>query len=354
LATALLMLTGSPARARVIYNVINLGTLGGDNSCAYSINNTGKIAGSATIASGDRHAALFDSTGGGNNTDLGTLGGLVSDAYGINNAGQVVGSATDSTNTSYPFFYDTQGGMRNLYTGSKSGDSWTHTGSAMAINENGSIAGYMTTPTGGGGGVLAPRVWPAGGDMITLGRNYNEQPRWGYGINDAGHVVGTSWLPSGYYNAFFWDGTNGTTVQNLGSVSAHSWGYGINNSDQVVGKGTDGAFIWTASQGIKYLGLTGSTAFAINDNGDIVGCSSDERAILFDRTGAGNNIDLNKLINPASGWTLTCAYGINDVGWIVGQGVNPDGHLSAFLLTPEPTTLLLITLGGLILRKRKA
>ena len=30
-------------------------------------------------------------------------------------------------------------------------------------------------------------------------------------------------------------------------------------------------------------------------------------ATLFDPTGAGNNIDLNTLIDPATGWTLECA-----------------------------------------------
>jgi len=86
------------------------------------------------------------------------------------------------------------------------------------------------------------------------------------------------------------------------------------------------------------LGGAQSLANSINDAGQIVGQagSSDghSRATLFDTTGAGNNIDLNTLIDPASGWTLTSANGINDSGWIVEQGINPQGESHAFLLVP--------------------
>jgi hypothetical protein len=68
--------------------------------------------------------------------------------------------------------------------------------------------------------------------------------------------------------------------------------------------------------------------------------------------GAGNNIDLNTLIDPASGWDLMYAYDINASGWIVGEGINPQGEEHAFLLVPEPATFALISLSGLFLRKR--
>jgi hypothetical protein len=55
---------------------------------------------------------------------------------------------------------------------------------------------------------------------------------------------------------------------------------------------------------------------------------------MFDPSGSGFNIDLNELIDPNLGWTLTIAYQINDNGWIVGYGTNPEGDIRAFLLTP--------------------
>jgi len=91
----------------------------------------------------------------------------------------------------------------------------------------------------------------------------------------------------------------------------------------------------------------------INDNGQIVGAcansSASHHACLFDPTGHGNNIDLNTLIDPSSGWTLEGANCINNNGWIVGYGINPDGYEHAFLLTPEPATVLLLGLGVPIL-----
>ena len=44
-------------------------------------------------------------------------------------------------------------------------------------------------------------------------------------------------------------------------------------------------------------------------------------------------MDLNGLLTGAPGWTLTNAYGINDVGQIVGSG-NYLGQQHAFLLNP--------------------
>jgi probable HAF family extracellular repeat protein len=76
------------AQAAIVYEVIDLGTLGGPGSAALSINDAGQIVGEA-----DDHATLFDSTGAGNNIDLGALGGDSSSAYSINNAGQIVGWA---------------------------------------------------------------------------------------------------------------------------------------------------------------------------------------------------------------------------------------------------------------------
>jgi len=81
-----------------------------------------------------------------------------------------------------------------------------------------------------------------------------------------------------------------------------------------------------------------------------------DRASLFDPTGQGHNIDLNTLIDPGLGWILTGAYSINDNGWIVGWGYNPDGYARAYLLIPEPATLAILALGGALalLRKHRA
>ena len=82
------------AIADVVYQVIDLGTLGGNYSRAYCINDNGQIVGFATNSSGNYRANLFDPTGTGNNIDLGTLGdNYFNCAYSINNNSQIVGEA---------------------------------------------------------------------------------------------------------------------------------------------------------------------------------------------------------------------------------------------------------------------
>jgi hypothetical protein len=48
----------------------------------------------------------------------------------------------------------------------------------------------------------------------------------------------------------------------------------------------------------------------------------------------GKMMDLNTMIDPASGWHLEIATAINDSGWIVGNGKNKAGQSHALLLTP--------------------
>ncbi len=75
-------------------------------------------------------------------------------------------------------------------------------------------------------------------------------------------------------------------------------------------------------------------------------------------------LDLNNLIPTGSGWVLSVANDINNLGKIVGTGIF-GGQQRAFLLTPfqqqpvpEPTTLLLLGTGlaavAARVRKRRA
>jgi probable HAF family extracellular repeat protein len=115
---------------------------------------------------------------------------------------------------------------------------------------------------------------------------------------------------------------------------------------------------------MTYLGTLGgaySTAYAINDMGMVVGDSEtaagQEHAFLYS---GGTMYDLNTLISPLSGWTLTYADGINDQGQIIGFGLY-DGSTRSFLLTPnavpEPISMIffgtgLVAVGGYVARRK--
>ena len=82
-------------------------------------------------------------------------------------------------------------------------------------------------------------------------------------------------------------------------------------------------------------------------------------AVLWELDGIA--VDLNDLVDPNSGWTLTNAMYISETGWTIGNGYyDPDGaggfdpYARLYLLQiPEPGTLSLLGLGGLALVRRR-
>jgi probable HAF family extracellular repeat protein len=155
----------------------DLGTLGGKNSAAESVNDAGAIVGkSETAGSGSDHAFLYVN---GQMTDLGTLGGGYSAAYAINNAGQIVGSSVNASGRQNAFIYQ-NGVMTDL--------GWLGSGSyARAVNEHGQA---VVGQSGGGGWLysggamhdLDTLIDPASGLTIQDVRD----------INDLGQIVGTA------------------------------------------------------------------------------------------------------------------------------------------------------------------
>src|SRR5207244_11178940 len=73
------------------YNIVAMGTLSGKYSEAKDINSKGQIAGiGIMITRTASHGFLFDN---GKYSDVGTLGGQNSSCYAINDYGQMVGSS---------------------------------------------------------------------------------------------------------------------------------------------------------------------------------------------------------------------------------------------------------------------
>jgi probable HAF family extracellular repeat protein len=84
------------------------------------------------------------------------------------------------------------------------------------------------------------------------------------------------------------------------------------------------------------LGEFSSVAQGINNSDEVVGYSimsetDEEHAFLYSD---GVMRDLNSLIPKKSAWVLSRAYAINDNGHIVGVGIK-GGHERAFLMVPS-------------------
>ncbi len=281
-------------------------TTGTHSSIGRGINDGGAIAGSTQDVGGLR-AARFD---GGSVTIITLLpGGVSSQGYGIDGAGNVVGSVTLAGGVTHGFRSDALGGMSDLGVIAPGQSS-----EALATNAAGVTVGDAIDGTGrmrgvragvGGGFVLLPALLPGGSSSAATG------------INSLGHIVGFA-DRFGSVRAVFLKADN--TWQELGLLfgGTTARANAINTSDMIVGQADSGA---------------GSRAF------------------LTDAT-SGVIVDLNTRIDPSSGWTLTSATGINDQGFITGVG-QINGQDRAFLLTPttipEPASLVLLFMGGLLL-----
>ena len=348
LALLIALVPTCPLTAQSRYTVTDLGTLGGADSQASGINNSGQVVGLSYI-SGDANQHAFRTAPNcpinPATDDLGGFGNqFFSQARGINNGGQVVGLAS----TGDAFFFFPAHAFRtasNSPINSATDDLGTFGGTdsqAYSINSSGQVVGSATTPgeTGNHAFRTAPNspINPATDDLGTLGGSLSVA----YGINDSGQVVGAARKanePHFVLHAFRKAPNSpiNPATDELGALGGtQSVAYDINNSGEVVGyayttgDATEHAFrtasnspINPATDDLGTLGGTTSRAFSINSSGQVVGRAStpddaDSHGFLYQN---GVMYDLNDLVPAGSGWDLGEALSINDAGQIVGWGL---------------------------------
>jgi probable HAF family extracellular repeat protein len=289
----------------------DLGTLGGPNGAAASLNERGEVTGLAETSTPDPLGE--DSCGFGTHliclpfvwkdglmTPLPTLGGNNGFATGINNQGQVVGGAENTTpDPTCP--------------------------SPSTILE------------------IKPVVWEKGEIQQELPTIGGDPDGFASAINDNGQAVGPTGDCTSNFHAVLWNKGTPTDLGTLsGSVLRPA---AINNKGQIVGFAftPDGlrAFLWQNGAATDLGTLppdVNSLALGINDRGQIVGDSCDEsfscRAFLWQD---GTMTELNTLVHNPNAPFLENGNGINSRGQIAGKTTVQGTPLAdAYLATPSP------------------
>ena len=348
LLTGLVLLASVWSARAQFYAVTGLGTLGGTNAMAYSINNLEQIVGMGQNAAGNSHAFLFD---GGRMVDLGTLGGSNSWAYGINDMGWMVGAAEMPMTNPHAFLCTNALAATNMMDLGTLGGS---NSAAWMIDLHGDMVGWAAMSNGSHHAFFMTN-W-ARGDMMDLGTVGGTNSE-AYCINSNRMVVGYAMMANGNAepimstNALF--GSSSTMTMGMGGMGGVAGGqsWSVNNMGQEAGQammsgGNSHAFasgnsgmMGRSTVDLGTLGGTNSYAYCINDAGTVVGTAQMGTGIYhaFMVTNALGGmvrmLDLNTMIPTNSGWDLMEARGMNAAGQIVGWGMY-HGHTNGFLLTP--------------------
>jgi probable HAF family extracellular repeat protein len=318
--------------------------------------------------------------------ELGNLG-FWSDVGRVNERGDVVGSFVRASdrNLQHAFLYR-DGRMTELEPRAP----WA---SAVGVNESGAIAGWGASGQGYHGWVISggvrtdiPPLGPyedyttgindagdvvgysyvlnayrpfvfRGGDTIDLGLPAQAGGAYATGINNRGEIIGSAAARGTYHPVVYRDGDWSYLAP---GDDGGGWAGAINDGGEIVGdmyvvgghrafRQRDGAMTFIGPAGVE------SSANDINNHGLVVGTLGpflNSRAFIDD----GNRfVDLNALLAPGTGWVLYTANGINDAGTIVGRGRNRGGQDRAYMLVPvpEPGAAAVLAGAALLFRRRR-
>lgn len=282
--------------------VLPRGSISGTGFREAAINDSGQIAGTARFVGGSTQLRGFIYSGGasGSFTDLGVLAGATatgirpaSDALDINSSGIATGTATSGAGT-----INNEGDNIDVYKGSASPISdidnditvASRGDRGRALNNAGLVAGSNEDSKA--------TLFDGPTETVLLaGTDYAEEASVAMDLNDAGLVTGSTIATN---DAFIYDSSDGsvTILPQIGTGS-RMVAKAINESGDVVGHGD------------RSSGLSGQARGYVYDADDATSY------ILEDHI-----LDLTVPAVPNLGdWEiLRTAWGINDDGWIVGEG----------------------------------
>ncbi len=294
-----------------------------------ALNAWGQLCGQANTPSQDLHAAIWEFN---SVLDLGAIGGDNSAAHGINDLGEAVGWTGRGPSDGRAFLWQNN---QMIDLGTLGGQF----SAAYGVNNLTQIVGAAGNESGSSDAFL----WE-NGEMRALPSLVEGRPQSARAINEHGQIVGDAW-PESSEIAVMWEDGQVFQLPHLGD--SPSIALAINDNGQAVGQsrmsGKTHAAAWVNRQ-VFDLHRSGlgkhSSAWGINNLGYVVGWVGEPpistKAFLWTQA-TGMQI-LDPMVPPRlrENWTLTFARDINDAGQIATQGVIHGRPLTlyAFLRSP--------------------
>jgi probable HAF family extracellular repeat protein len=280
-------------------------------------------------------------------TDLGTLGGESSYAYDVNDGGVVVGASQNADGLFHGFRWTVSGGLQPLSP--LPGDRESR---AVAITADGTVLGISIAA----GGATRPVIWAPSGTVEELaippitGAQLTPNDR-----NAQGAVAGDALFtddPEALVHAWVWSsGAEFTDLASQLEVPFENYAAAINDGGQVVGTlgaGLWRAYVWRPQSGGQTLGVPGTvpdrtqvTAQGVNGDGRVAGWArllppEDDADAPPDSPFASFG-SYGYVWSEGSGFTLLAGFpgesqseavasDLNDRGDVVGSAVPPGGE----------------------------
>ena len=243
--------------------------------------------------------------------ELGSLGIGESRATDINDSGVVVGQSQVASGLAHPFRWSQKSGIQDL--GNPRG---VHT-RPVQINDRGQILCETFDSN-----LIMGFVWSEEAGLREIGALDPSFPVTApRAMNGNGQVVGSSRGSDGALHAFRWTSSEG--LQDLG-LSGWSEAFAINDEGQIVGHADGRAFVWYPEDGVEYLledTVPVSVATDLNSSGVVVGyaefLSGIPQAFYWSRHEGWFNLGSLNLKYP-----ISLALGINDQSQVVGQSLS--------------------------------